>query len=60
LKANLLVGINADDKHVTHLSGAREISNMADVQDVETAVRENYSGTGGASRSDAVHKFFAR
>ena len=43
LNSDLLVGVDTDDQDVAQLSGAREISHVADMKHVETAVSENDS-----------------
>ncbi len=39
LKGNLLVGVDADDQHITEFSRAGEITNVPDMEHVETSIR---------------------
>jgi hypothetical protein len=46
LKGDLFIRVNTDDQHVAQLSRAREISNVANMQHIETAIRKNNSRAG--------------
>jgi len=54
LDCDLRVGIDADDQYVAELTSTGEITDVADVQYVKAAVRENDSRAGFTGRGDSV------
>jgi hypothetical protein len=55
LNGDLIIGVNANDQYVAQLSRACEISNVADMKHVETAVRKNNPRTRFLRGFDALN-----
>src|ERR1044072_7017026 len=55
LNRDLFVRVDADDKYIAQLASAREITNVAYMKDVETAISKNDSSSRIPGRSDAFY-----